>query len=469
MVVDDDDTTSVTASVGKKDSVVELPDDSDDDTDYSDDSDDDDSDDDDDDIVEDDPSQWKMGFVDEDVEDVAGGEEEDEDDGCVCNRWTGDNPKCRVHTYFPNASSLTRPPHSNVSSARAVSSSSRRLNRCDDHDIHDSPLRKKSKKGRVVDAMMSASTNTVSSLSTFSPTGGGTASQSSAEEDEVTHLLSGSKNKAVCWKFFKLYDLRFHPNKVSMAHCMLCGDSISRKGRGTTGMNKHLKAKHREEWEEANDPSESTRSGSSSSQLSVREFFETKEKVKTPEQLKEELICRVTNFVIERCMPFTIVESKSFRLLFDPFHKYAAKITTISANRVREAIFERGALAKKATMMEAAFFIGSWTCDHWTGKDGATYTTTTFHYIKNWVLYTIIVDFKVFSGTTSGEAIYKDQTSVLEAYTTKDNIVIGVTDTTASMGVLGQFLHQKGMQHAYCTDHNLQCNAILAFDGELLS
>ena len=200
----------------------------------------------------------------------------------------------------------------------------------------------------------------------------------------------------------------------------------------------------------------------------MREIFEKKEKAKTPEQLKAELTSRVTNFVIENCMPFTIVESKAFRLMFNPFHKNVDKIANISANRVREAIFERGALAKKAMMMEAAFFVGSWTCDHWTGKDGATYTTTTFHYITNWVLNTIIVDFKVFHGTTSGEAIYKDQTTVLEAYTTKDNIVIGVTDTTASMGVLGQFLRDKGMQHAYCTDNNLQCNAILAFDGKTL-
>ena len=327
--------------------------------------------------------------------------------------------------------------------------------------VVDVPARKKSKKGRVVDAMMSA---TVSSLSSFSPTEWGTP-ESSMDEEEELHLVTNTNN-ADCWKFFKLYDPLFHKDKGEKAHCMLCGNSFSISGRSTSGLSKHMKAKHREEWEEATDPSKLL---SSSSQLSVKKFFQPMEKVKTPEELKVELICRATNFVIENCMPFTIVDTRSFRLMFDPFHKDAAKITTISANRIREAILERGALAKKATMMEAAFFIGSWTCDHWTGKDGATYTTTTFHYIKNWVLYSIIVDFKVFHGTTSGEAIYKDQVSVLETYTTKDNIVIGVTDTTASMGVLGQFLRGKGMQHAYCTDHNLQCNAILAFDGKSLS
>ena len=96
----------------------------------------------------------------------------------------------------------------------------------------------------------------------------------------------------------------------------------------------------------------------------------------------------------------------------------------------------------------------------------ATYTTTTFHYIKNQSLRNIIVDFKVFHGTTSGEAIYNNQAQVLAGYTTKCNLVIRIKDTTGSMGVLGQYLRYNGMQHAYCTDHNLHCNAVLAFNGE---
>jgi hypothetical protein len=55
---------------------------------------------------------------------------------------------------------------------------------------------------------------------------------------------------------------------------------------------------------------------------------------------------------------------------------------------------------------------------------------------------------------------------VLAGYTTKYSIVIGITDTTCSMGVLGPFLQDNEMLHAYCTDHNLNCNAVLAFNGE---
>lgn len=197
-------------------------------------------------------------------------------------------------------------------------------------------------------------------------------------------------------------------------------------------------------------------------------YFPTKDKVKLHEELKSELLNALTNFVIQTCSPFVMVENPAFRAMFHPFHKDADKITTISAETVREAaIWNRGALAKKATEIKVAKYEGSWTNDHWTGKDDATYTTTTFHYIKNWQLRSIIVDFGVFHGTTSGEAIYASQKQVLKEYTTMNNIVIGITDTTSSMGVLGQFLCNNGMQHAYCTDHNMQCNAVLAFQGKV--
>jgi hypothetical protein len=67
---------------------------------------------------------------------------------------------------------------------------------------------------------------------------------------------------------------------------------------------------------------------------------------------------------------------------------------------------------------------------------------------------------------TSGEAIYNDQAQVLVGYTTKCNLLIGITCTSGSMGVLRQYLHDNCLQHAYCTDHNVHCDAVLAFNGE---
>ena len=337
-------------------------------------------------------------------------------------------------------------------------------------DKDATPPKKKSKSGHNVNVMMSlAGSGSSSTGTTGTPTPSATETQGSFSSlsssspcaaDDL-HLVNVA-NIAPAWKNFKKYNLHFHPNMEGRAHCILCGVNIKIRAGNTSSMNKHLSSKHRSKWEEVMNPNP-IKSGT---QMCMDVLFPKKIKEKTTEELREEFTNATTNFVIENCMPFTIVASKAFRNLFIPFHKNADQITKISANRVREAIFERGALAKKATLMEVSRFKGSWTCDHWTGKDGATYTTTTFHYIKNWSLRSIVVDFKVFHGTTSGEAIYNDQVKVLEEYTTVENIVIGITDTTSSMGVLGQFLRLRSMQHAYCTDHNLQCNAILAFNGK---
>lgn len=232
-------------------------------------------------------------------------------------------------------------------------------------------------------------------------------------------------------------------------------------------MNRHLKVRHHKVWEALKNGGLNAGCSSSQQQGLINAFFQPMPKEKTQEEIKAELINAVTNFVIKKSMPFSIVAHPSFRNMFCPFHKEAAIITNISADRVRDEVLKCGNLARRATELEVARHRrGSWTNDHWTGSDGLTYSTTTFHYIKNWRLRSIVIDFKVFHGTTSGEAIFNNHTQVLKQYTVKENIVIGITDTTASMGVLGQFLRTSGMEHAYCTDHNLQCNAILAFKGK---
>jgi len=258
-----------------------------------------------------------------------------------------------------------------------------------------------------------------------------------------------------------LYDPRYHPNHRENAHCTHCFADISIKGRTTSGLKRHLQSRHREQFESINDTAST--SSETTGQQSISHLFS---KAKNMNDIHTKYVHAVTNFIIAESQPFTIVASPEFRGLFRPFHKEANKITEVSSYQLREEIFTLRLIAKKATKLEVDVQKGSWTTDHWTGCNDATYTTTTFHYIKQWSLRNIIVDFKVFHGTTSGEAIYKDQAAVLAEYTKKENIVIGITDTTGSMGVLGQHLHNNGMEHAYCTDHNLHCNAILAFAGE---
>ena len=67
--------------------------------------------------------------------------------------------------------------------------------------------------------------------------------------------------------------------------------------------------------------------------------------------------------------------------------------------------------------MERAMHLGSVTTNHWTGSgQGAmTFSVDMFHYIKKWSIMCLpLLDFKVFNGTTSSQAIFKDQKDVLK-------------------------------------------------------
>ncbi len=81
------------------------------------------------------------------------------------------------------------------------------------------------------------------------------------------------------------------------------------------------------------------------------------------------------------------------------------------------------------------------------------------------------IDFKFFSGHTTGDNLYNDIQAVLKKFMGASAFVqdtIRITDTTGNMDKLGKFLHESGHEHAYCTDHVFHLTASLAFGGKLL-
>jgi hypothetical protein len=130
-----------------------------------------------------------------------------------------------------------------------------------------------------------------------------------------------------------------------------------------------------------------------------------------------------------------------------------------------------GRLAKEATWIEMEGQEVAWTTDHWTGPNDQTYSTVTVHLINgNWTNVSCILDLKVFKGTTMGEAVNNDIAHVLQKFQGNNMKVIldsiGITDNTGNMGKLGQYCHENGRRHGYCTDYNFHRNAILAFNGD---
>lgn len=299
------------------------------------------------------------------------------------------------------------------------------------------------------------------------------------DEDEVTvALVKAPPNRtAPVWGHYRLYNRATHPGKKDVAVCYLCyvasGETkyteIACKDSNTSGMNRHLKSRHLKAWEKMKGVGTAKFEAPKRSQALVTSAFPRKVKDKTVDQLKPEFISVCTNFVMTECQPLNVVEKPAFRRMFAVFHRDADQVTNVSSKAVRDNVLHLGKLAENAVKIELRKHKVSWTTDHWTGKDSATYQTITSHYINSdWELCSSMIDFKVFEGSTTGQLIYEDCKRVFDEYDLSlDKMKLGVTDTTASMGKFGQYLGDNGQAHAYCTDHVLQCNAVQAFEGKL--
>jgi hypothetical protein len=79
------------------------------------------------------------------------------------------------------------------------------------------------------------------------------ATEDAAAADFVHHLVKTHGKTANFWSFYKLYNPTHHPDLEHLAHCMLCQPDTSTKGCTTSGLNKHLQHRHREEYDSINE------------------------------------------------------------------------------------------------------------------------------------------------------------------------------------------------------------------------
>jgi hypothetical protein len=169
--------------------------------------------------------------------------------------------------------------------------------------------------------------------------------------------------------------------------------------------------------------------------------------------------------MIDKGIPYSMVEEKTFRKMFEPLNKKAAEIVNVGCKSICKVVMCHGRLAEQSTQIEMEGQEVRWTTDHCTGPNDQTYSTVTAHFIStNWINVSCILDLKVFKGITTAEAVYKKFQGTNRMTVILDSI--GITDTTGNMGKLGQYCPENGRRHGYCMDHNFHRNAVLAFNGE---
>ena len=186
----------------------------------------------------------------------------------------------------------------------------------------------------------------------------------------------------------------------------------------------------------------------------ITTLFQPEEKQKHVGTKDEKAVFKiaVALWIIDKGMPFSMVEEPTFRNMFESINQKASVIVNVDRKSISEVVMMQRRLAEAATQIVMAGQEVAWTTDHWTVPNYQTYSTVTAHFINsNWNLESCILDLKVFKGTTTGEAIYNDIAQVLHKFQGSNATVIldsiGITDTTGNMGKLGSSLcvmHELG-------------------------
>jgi hypothetical protein len=276
---------------------------------------------------------------------------------------------------------------------------------------------------------------------------------------------------SLCWSFFKLFDPNCHPDLEKYAQCMLCNTKISRgNDSSTSGMNKHLMFKHIDVYKRMQQEANQNKTKSKAPKITTH--FKVTDK-KTDKEMKQLFTVAAATCAATNGLPLDLFTRPSFRNMFGAISRTADRVVNIGSTCLRKEVLMLGLIAEDAVRAELIGKRVSYTSDHWTGPNDETYTTVTAHFIDTdvWEMRSMCIDFKVFSGRTTGDNIYNDIQAVLKKFMGASDFVqdtIGITDTTGNMGKLGKFLRESGHEHAYCTDHVFHLTASLAFGGKLL-
>jgi len=293
-------------------------------------------------------------------------------------------------------------------------------------------------------------------------------------DDKQWHLIKPTTLTSKWWGAFMKFNPNKHPGMQDQAACNICFEekkytrgTVMAKAGSTSGLSRHYQTHHRAKYEEI------TSSVPKPVGNKVLPFHsKPKEHYMGVQDIKRHFQLAGASWCIDCDQPFSQFEQQSFRNMFLPLNKHADQIVNTSRRAIREKVYDLGRYTEQASYKEICGRELAWTTDHWTGPNDETYSDVTGHWISDdWVMNSALLDFKVFKGTTTGEAIYLDIEQVLAKFQGGNTTVvldtIGITDTTGNMGKLGQYCRNNGRRHGYCTDHNFHRNAIKAFKRKL--
>jgi hypothetical protein len=188
-----------------------------------------------------------------------------------------------------------------------------------------------------------------------------------------------------------------------------CG-TICAKGSNTSGLIQHMKTHHIKHYNETMKGS-SPESNTNGCQ-DITSIFQLQEKQRYLGigDAKELFKTVIALWMIDKGIPFSMVEEKTFGKMFEPLNNKATKIVNVDCKSICEVVMLHGRLAKEATQTEMEGQEVAWTRDHLTGHNDQIYSSVTAQFINaNWSYVSCILNLKVFNGTATDEAVYNDR------------------------------------------------------------
>jgi hypothetical protein len=125
---------------------------------------------------------------------------------------------------------------------------------------------------------------------------------------------------------------------------------------------------------------------------------------------------------------------------FGAISRTADRVVNIGISSLCKEVLMLGLITEDAVLAELRGKHVSYTSDHWSGPNDQTYTTDA------WEMRSMCIDFKVFSGRTTGDNIYNDIEAFLNKFMGASDFVqdtIGITDTNWKHGQTGQVPERK--------------------------
>lgn len=247
-----------------------------------------------------------------------------------------------------------------------------------------------------------------------------------------------SKKKSIVWADFEV------SNNKNKAICKICRAELAYDGGCTSNLRKHLQGVHKKNTD--NQPS------GSGVTKTLQDFGITSGRMCSANR-KRNIDSLVCNVITENNLPFSFVESNSFRELL---HYSEPNYKPMCRDSVKQIIKQKASVLKaeiKNEMKNCDYL--SITTDCWTSINNESYMAITCSYIKDWKIKSPVLETKFLEGRHYADYLAEQLSESVRNWEIENRVVAIVHDNASNIKSIGSMI-DKQYEDVPCAAHTLQ-------------